>query len=164
MKPLTPKYNLKVANLTDLQEIKRMCKAFFLSSIYNDKEYDADKVHDTILELLHDPANRVILLALRGDKPCAVLAATVAPLLFNASRIATEVVWWVDDKHRRSGVGQQLIEAYEYWAINIAKADYIQLCSLNGGDEVGQYYEKIGYKLTEKAYIKECKEAYSGSN
>lgn len=158
MKPQTPLYDLKIATLKDLADIKRMAKSFFLSSIYSDKEYDDDKVNDIILELLHDPTNRVIILGVLEGKPIAQLAATVQPLIFNTSRIATEVLWWVDDDHRRSGVGQQLIDAFEYWATNIAKADYTQLCSLNGDmvDPVGKHYEKIGYTLIEKAYLKQC--------
>lgn len=137
-----------------------MAKSFFLSSIYSDKEYDADKINDLIHELLHDPTNRVIILGLLEGQPVAQLAATVQPILFNHSRIATEVLWWVDEDHRQSGVGGQLIEAFEYWATKIAKADYIQLCSLNGDnvDMVGKYYEKIGYKLIEKAYLKQCQQ------
>lgn len=165
MKPQTPIYNLKIATIADLEYIKRMSKSFFLSSIYKDKEYDDDKVTDIILELLHDPTNRVIILGLLEGKPIAQLAATVQPLLFNLSRIATEVLWWVDEEHRRSRVGAQLIEAFEYWAKNIAKADYTQLCSLNGDmvDPVGKYYEKIGYTLIEKAYLKSCQQSVQSS-
>ncbi len=155
MKQRTPEYNLKVADLTDLQDIKKMAKSFFLSSTYSDKEYNEEKINDVIVQLLHDPTNGIIILALLGGKSVGCVACSVSPLLFNYSKIATEVIWWVDKKHRRSGVGQQLIEALEYWAKNIAKTDYVQLSSLNGGDEVGQYYEKIGYKLIEKAYLKQ---------
>lgn len=153
-------YSLRLATLTDLDAIKRMCRAFFSESIYKDKEYDEDKIHETILELLLDPVNRLYVLGIHEGRPVAQLAATVTPILFNKSRVATEVLWWVDGDHRRSGLGIKLIEAFEYWAKNIAKTDYMQLCSLNGdmADPVGKYYEKIGFKLIEKAYLKPCQQ------
>lgn len=156
MKPQTPQYDLKVANLTDLEDIKKITQAFFLSSIYKDKEYDTDKVNGLLIEYLFDPTDRVIILGLLEGKPVALFAAAVQQILFNDSRIATEVLWWVDAEHRRSGLGAKLIEAFEYWAIEIAKAEYTQLTSLvdDSSDTLDKYYQRIGYQPVEKAYLK----------
>lgn len=160
MKQLTKQYDLKVGGLKDFDAIKRLCIDFYKASIYSEYGYDEDKIDSIISEFIHDPANRIIILGLSEDKPVSILAASVQPIIFSKARIATEVLWWVDEGHRQSGVGLKLIEAFEYWAKNIAKADYSQLCTLNGeyADRVGKYYERLGYKLSEKAYLKQCQQ------
>ncbi len=160
MKPQTRQYSLKLGAITDFDDIKRLCIDFYKSSIYNEYGHDEDKIDTIIGEFIYDPTNRIIILGLLEGKPVAILAASVQPIIFSKARIATEVLWWVDEEHRQSGVGLQLIEAFEYWAKTVAKADYLQLCTLNGeyAEKVGKYYERRGYTLSEKAYLKSCQQ------
>lgn len=158
MKQSTKQYSLKVGALADFDDIKRMCLDFYNSSIYKDYGHDEDKIDSNICEFIYNPSNRIIILGLLEGQPIGMLAASVQPIIFSKARIATEVLWWVDVEHRQSRVGFQLIEAFEYWAGEVAKADLQQLCTLNGeyAELAGAYYERRGYKLSEKAYLKSC--------
>jgi GNAT superfamily N-acetyltransferase len=161
LKQATKAYSLKLGTLADFDDIKRLCIDFYKASIYSEYGHDEDKINSIISEFIYDPSNRIIILGLLESKPIAILAASVQPIIFSKARVATEVLWWVDEEHRQSGVGIQLIQAFEYWSKEVAKADYFQLCSLNGeyADKVGKYYERLGYKLSEKAYLKTCERA-----
>ena len=160
MKQPTQDYNLKIGTLEDFDDIKRICLDFYKTSIYSEYGHDEDKINTIIGEFIYDPANRIIILGLLESKPIALLAASVQPIIFSKAKVATEVLWWVDKEHRQSRVGVKLIEAFEYWAKEVANADYLQLCTLNGeySEKVGNYYERRGYTLSEKAYLKSCQQ------
>lgn len=75
-----------------------------------------------------------------------------SPFLFGNEKIATEMGWWVEPEHRKSNVGKELIDAFEYWAKSTGCSLITMMCL---DEKVGTYYEKRGYKLTEFTYMKE---------
>jgi GNAT superfamily N-acetyltransferase len=157
LKQETPEYSLKVATEEDFADVKRICLEFFAASIYNEHGIEEDKVDDLIFEYIRNPTERVAILAvLEGNTPCGLVAGTKSTILFNHATVASEVVWWVDKEHRRSGVGLQLLGALEYWALHIAKADYVQMVSLvdDKSDYLDTTYKRFGYQPVEKAYLK----------
>lgn len=153
LKQQTQAYNLVIGSEAHRDVIKEICKRFFKASIYSDLECKEDKIDELADQLLHDPTNGIVILAYSESSPVGVLAALVTPLLFNHDRIASELVWWVDEEYRASGLGRELIDAFEYWGKEIAKVNHCQLSSLSS-DDLGPYYEKRGYKFIEKAYLK----------
>lgn len=156
MKQETPKYSLKVATEEDFDDVKRLCLSFFHASIYNDKDIADDKVETLISEFIHLTHDRIAILGLLEGQPCGLIAGVVQPLLFNHARIASEIVWWVDEEHRRSKLGLQLLDAFEYWGEHIAKADYGQMVTLadDKSEHLDKYYRRRGYIPVEKAYLK----------
>jgi GNAT superfamily N-acetyltransferase len=74
------------------------------------------------------------------------------PFPFGPYSLATETAWWVEPDKRGSGLGLQLLQAFEYWAKEKAGAAMISMSSLD--DKVGEMYTKQGYKLYERAYMK----------
>lgn len=80
------------------------------------------------------------------------LAGLATPSLFGDIRQATEMAWWVEPSERGKEAGGELLKAFEFWAKKVG-CKLVTMISLN--DKVGKYYEKNGYKLYERAYVKE---------
>jgi GNAT superfamily N-acetyltransferase len=93
------------------------------------------------------------------DQTMVILYGTVgmiggakAPFLFGPYSMATELFWYVEPHRRKSNIGRELISAFEFWA---RKTGCMLLTMISLDDELGKYYEKYGYMLYERAYMKE---------
>lgn len=98
--------------------------------------------------LSSDGSNAICLLHEDGG----MVAGVVTPFFFGKKRIASEIGWWVEPDKRRTKVGSELIDGFEEWA-KVTQCQLISMVSLD--DELGKYYEKRGYHLHERVYMKE---------
>lgn len=136
---------LKIATLDDFELVKKMASNFLEVSGYKDMS-DEDTVDNVIYDLITRQEGVILL---HGE--AGMLAGTVAKFPFGRGYIATEVAWWVEPDARKTGVGKELLEAFEHWA-SLVGAKHVHMVSLD--ESVGKYYEKQGYKLYERAYLK----------
>lgn len=143
---------LKLATPEDFPDILRMSKAFAEASPYKDFPMTEEKITELILTLLRDKNKTLIVLYLQDGKPVGMIAGMSSEMIFSREIIASEVIWWVDPEFRGGRRSLALKEAYEYWAKRIG-AKYIQMANLND-DKIERYYQRTGYTLTEKAYLK----------
>lgn len=72
--------------------------------------------------------------------------------LLGKVKVATEIAWWVNPEDRKTSVGKELLQAFEQWA---KEQDCKLITMISIDDTLGSYYEKCGYKLTERTYMKE---------
>lgn len=64
---------------------------------------------------------------------------------------ALESGWYVEEEYRGKSIGKELIQAFEFWG----KLLECKVCAMGAfTDEVCAFYEKNGYKLYERTYIK----------
>lgn len=139
---------MKIATIEDFDEIKDMAMKFM--SIVGYTEFMSEEfVSKLIHNILTGQQNEMIILLKSG---VGMLAGMRSPFVFGPHNIASEIAWWVNEDKRGNGESVELIEAFEYWAKNIAGCTMITLTSLD--DSVGKFYEKKGYKLYERAYMK----------
>lgn len=111
---------------------------------YADPEVLAKLVYGLIID-----TNKVILI---DENNQGFIAGLITPFVFGTDLIASEFGWWVEPEARKTGLGQQLMEAFHTWAKENG-CKMITLTSLD--DDVGKLYEKAGYSLYERAYFKE---------
>jgi GNAT superfamily N-acetyltransferase len=138
---------MKIATHEDFDTIYEMAMHFLEASPYKDLG-DKDTIAVLIGDILNSaPSERIIVFSEGG-----FIVGAVTPFLFGPYRLATEVAWWVEPEHRGNGEGLKLLEAFEYWAKNVAQAKLISMSSLD--KTVEKYYRKSGYKLYERAYMK----------
>lgn len=140
---------MKVADLEDLPEIVDMSMKFLNTTGYKphvDKEIVRDLVSSLIVGL---KTEKIIIF----ESGVGFLAGCVTPFLFGPHLLATEIGWWVEPEARGKGAGKEFLAAFEYWAKEKAGCTLISMVSLD--DEIGKAYEKQGYKLYERAYMKE---------
>lgn len=137
---------IRVAKEADLGIVFNMAKKFIATSAYADK-CDDKTLMDLIVGTIKYPDGIVLLHGKKG-----MIAGRLAPYAFAPLLIAAELGWWVEPEHRKSKVGKELLEAFEYWAKQ-KNCKMVTMVSLD--DEVGKIYERKGYHLAERVYMKE---------
>lgn len=91
-------------------------------------------------------------------KICAVklvvgmLAIVALPHPLTGVPIAEEIAWWVEPEHRNSTIGPKLLRSAEQWATTNG-ANVVKMVA-PAGSTVGEFYERLGYRPVETAYIK----------
>lgn len=134
-----------------------MAHRFAEHSPYAHLGVDEEKTYETVNAFLSAPKEeRIIILAIVDDKPVGMLAGMISELLINRMKIASEVMWWMDPEYRGSRVSLELLDAYEFWATKCG-ANVIQLSTVETeqAERIGKLYNRRGYKLTERGYIKD---------
>lgn len=83
------------------------------------------------------------------------IAGTVGPHHFNPDIIQlTELLWWVQPKARTSGVGMRLFE--EFMNFGETECNWITFTLEEISPVSDRFLLKRGFRMTEKAYLKEC--------
>lgn len=142
---------LKLATTEDLGAVIDMAMSFAKASPYKDLPMEREKIEELVLALMRDHNKTIVILYMHGDKPVGMIAGMSSEMIFSREIIASEVIWWVDPGFR-SRKTLALKEAYEFWAKRIG-AKYIQMANLDD-QKIERYYERTGYTLTERAYLK----------
>lgn len=140
---------MKIATIEDLPEILEMSKEFISKTGY-EKYADEGQIENLIKTIVTGKQNEMIILLQPG---VGFIAGQVSPFVFGPHLIASEIAWWVNEDKRKSGEGIELLNAFEYWAKHVAGCTMVTLASLD--PKVGKIYEKKGYRLYERAYMKE---------
>lgn len=139
---------IRVATIEDLDILSRMALEFIRKTAYA-LFYDEGRVVEVVKHfLLETGSDRVILIDEEGR---GFLAGVRTPFMFGTDYVATEIAWWVDEEHRKSGIGLELLNGFEYWASKVG-CKFVTMVSLD--DRVEEVYKKQGYKLYERAYMK----------
>lgn len=140
---------MKIATKEDHDEVLNMAFKFMSHTGYT--EYSNEEtISNLINTILTGEQNSMIILLKPG---VGFLAGMSSPFAFGPHFIASEIAWWINEDKRKTGAGAELVEAFEYWAKNVASCTLITLTGLD--DDIGKFYEKKGYKLYERAYMKE---------
>lgn len=137
---------IRVAKIDDLGIVLEMAKKFAEESPHKDR-VDDKVLMEVAYGLITSPGGIVILHDTKG-----FIAGSIVPFPYSADLTAAEMAWWVEPKYRKSNIGKELLQAFEYWAKK-KKCKYITMSSLD--DAVGKFYERQGYTLYERAYLKE---------
>lgn len=138
---------MKIAEESDIDTIVSMCLKFAEATGYKDMVDE-----DTIKALAEyyvtgDHTQRIVIMDDNG-----FIAGQATPFPFGDGLIASETAWWIDPEARGENKGGKLVQAFEYWAKNIAQCKFISMTSLDS--TVEKLYKKNGYKLYERAYMK----------
>lgn len=135
------------ANHADLEEIVGFAEKFLQVSPYKNM-YDVAYLKAFIGDLLYSVSDQIVLI----EEGKGMLVGMIRPFYLGYEPIATELGWWVEPEYRNSGIGRELIHAFEDWARDEGCKSLVMI-SLD--EELGRYYEKNGYRLIERSYMKE---------
>jgi GNAT superfamily N-acetyltransferase len=80
-----------------------------------------------------------------------MLVGMKRPFIYGVCDTAIELSWWVDEEYRNTGLGKELLKAFEDWAKE-NNCKFMTMVSLD--DHAGHLYEKLGYTLAERTYMK----------
>lgn len=139
---------MRIATADDTDLIVSMTMKF-LSSVPYGELFTEEAVRNVVEGLLSSDKKDAIVIAIE-DK--GFIAGIAKKFPYGETLIATEIGWWVEPEHRKSNVGGQLIDAFEYWASQVGCERVTMMCLT---EELRGYYEKRGYVLSELAFMKE---------
>jgi GNAT superfamily N-acetyltransferase len=133
--------------MDDIETILEMAMKFVKMTDY-DQLSNVDDIKMLIQQIVESPHDqRIIILDDFG-----FIAGQATRFPFGPDTIASEIAWWIDPEARGENKGAKLMEAFEYWAKEIAKCRLISMTSLD--KNVEKIYKRKGYKLYERAYMK----------
>ena len=144
--------NVRQATHEDIVHFLRMGRDF---SVLANEPFDRESLTQH-LEWLLDEERGVMFLAFEDDKAVGIAAGLWFPTFWDHSKItATELWWYVDPEYREAGIGGALMDALESWAHEVG-AWRLSMVTIDGiAPGVEEYYEKRGYQMREKSFVKE---------
>lgn len=156
MKQPTQAFSLSIAQERDREIVKTMCRSFHSASPYYKLPLDEDKLDTLVTYFLSNPREGIIILLNQGSVVCGLLCARVSDLLFNQSKVASEVVFWIEPEHRGGTGASLLIAGFEHWADEVAKVNVKQLVCLEDEtvDKVSLFYKRKKYTPFERGFLK----------
>lgn len=142
------------ATIIDLSDLVSMGRAFFneaqWQSIYG--HWDDIEASESLTNLLNDE-NSIIFVAKEGHETIGMIGAYIFPFWLNkTTSMLSEFFWYVKPEHR-SLVGVQLKDALDEEAIKRG-VQVSSMGSLEVMPSLDKFYERNGYRLCEKTYLK----------
>lgn len=136
-------YNIRVGTEKDIPQVVSMSERLHRVSPYKGLPFSPKKVERLSYELLD---TGVILLSDDG-----MLAGRLIEPHFSAVKLATELFWWSFNQNPTRKLKEELAlhDAFEYWAIHVAKADAVQ----SGSFRKSKYFTRRGYIECETPYL-----------
>lgn len=147
---------IKNASTTDIERLVAYGEQFWhLTKYYKDVgiDYNLDTV-TTITK--HLVKNGIVLYAEEDGEVVGLMLVFVSPFPMNADYLqATEWVFYVDESHRRTGLGQDLIQEAEAQLLERGVTLFSMISLSNVTPEAAErLYENLGYEHTETAFTK----------
>jgi len=143
---------LRIATIDDIDAVLEMALKFAEATPYKDMVSES-KIRQTVTTALESPNEETVVIICEEDNnPIGLIAGAVTNLLLSDAKMATELMWWVNEDKRGTKAGKELIEALEFWANKMGCKAIVMVCL---DDRVGGFYEKNGYRLYERSYLKE---------
>lgn len=140
-------------------EADKMSFAFLANQFITESNYPFRIDWDMLLEnfslALKDP-NFIILVAEEGNKLTGMLVGGISSPLFSRDKVATELAWFMEKPYRNSKDSLALLSKYEKWAKD-SGCSFVTMVDIDTLNSLQQLYERKGYTLTEKTYVKEFK-------
>lgn len=143
---------IRNATEADIPRIVEMSRKFYATTRYADLVGMDD---DTVAALARQLMDSVMLVHETDGSIDGMVGLVVAPFMFNgASKVAYEVVWWVDPMAQGAGVGKALLAAVEP-ACRARGADAVVMVHLaTSPPQAAALYERAGYQHSETSYSK----------
>ena len=111
-----------------------------------------DAAYAERLVLVHLMPRHVCLVHDVEGKAQGVLMAAWAEHPFGPVRMARETVWWIEPDYRGLAA-VKMLDAYELWARD-AGCNYVGMAGMGDDPDVGKLYQRRGYQIAERHYLK----------
>ena len=130
-----------------------MAANFHAESLHEfDEIFDPSAVIETITRLEGEQAENAFLLIIDG-KCEGILFGIEISSLFNKKKIFQEMIWYINQEHRSNG-----IRLLKYVQGALAERGFntfiMALMENSHAQTLGAFYERMGFKLMERNYVK----------
>lgn len=149
---------IREATVDDTPRLIEMAARFLLSSHYGEL-FSVETTPALLATLIVNVLSMGVILVAEVDEfptekktLVGMLAMVALPHVFTGKKLAEEVAWWVEPEHRGGTLGPKMLRQGEEWATRNG-ANMVKMVA-PAGSTVGEFYEHIGYRPVETAYIK----------
>ena len=148
-------YTIRQAHIDDVPVLAMMGEKFYQYSAFkNYVPYDVESAASKLAQLLL--SGFLYVAEHDEDGIIAGLAGTMTTMWCNNSLpVASELAWWVEEKHRKSPVGIRLYKAFEKWAYE--RGVYTVIMSdliIDDNAPAEKLFKKLGFSVVERGHIK----------
>ena len=84
-------------------------------SSYSKLKFSKNKLLD-IFEMYLQDDNKVVFIAVDGDKPLGLYAGYISEYYFSEELVANDIAWFVVREKRGTRIGLRLLDCFEHWA------------------------------------------------
>src|SRR5690554_5026836 len=135
--------SVRIATLNDVPKIMEMAETLYKQSTYSYIDIDLSKARESIEKFIVENGKEyMVLVSYDGDEVVGVLAAYAFSPLFSKDKIAVEALLWLEPDYRTNARGNDLLDAYEYWA-KLVGCKILQYGLLASADpRLGKLYER----------------------
>ena len=148
---------IRKATIDDLDQIVEMANRFIAFAPHGSLiKHTTDDIVNTVRLFLE---SGIIFVIDVDGKAVGILFAMMTSVWYSPStKVAHEMMWWVNEEHRGTIASIKLLRTYEKWALDnganlIAMSDLV----IEGHEPVGTTLNRLGYEMSERTYIKGAK-------
>ena len=116
-------------------------------------KFSKDKVESFFDRVLADPT-MVLFVSEDEDGIGGFIVGLYTDHAFNDAKMAAELGWFMTKDKRGGTQAIRLVKAFEQWAKDIG-AEYVAMCDIIGLSDLANLYDRSGYSLTERTFMKE---------
>lgn len=145
---------LRLASLDDIPYLLDLAKTQYETSGWDMIPVDYTKARQMFEKfVIEGQKEAMVLISHDKGKAVGVMAAYAFTPLFSNSKVAVEVLWYLEPEYRgRRGVDMK--QAFEYWA-KLIGAEFVQYGVLSTSpDGLEKLYQRDGMHKSETVYIK----------
>lgn len=143
---------IRLGALPDVPRLIKLAHHFLAGTIYGELLTLSD---DHIEALIHVALSRGVIFV--WENPAGTVVGFIAMAgpfehQLSGDSFAEELAWWVEPDQRRAAIGRALLAEAEAWAIGAGICVLKMIAPTGSG--IGRYYESLGYRPLETAYMK----------
>lgn len=142
---------VRQAKIQDRDEFVRLANLFLTESSYPIK-MNLMKLMTSFLRAI-ELDEIVLFVAEDNNKLVGMLVGVVNESLFSNDKIASELAWFVEKEYRGTSMALRLLAEFEKWA-KLQDCSFIAMIDLHRVNDLENMYNKLGYELAEKTYMK----------
>ena len=144
---------LRLAKVSDLDELLAVILEH-VAQIPNGPPPDEEHILKVWRDLIEAPREQAIVILYEVEGVVrGFIGGIVNPNVFTKAKICVELGYYISQEYSSIKAYRELLDTYESWAKEVAKADYVAGATYN--ERFGIVYERRGYHRTEVSYLKE---------
>lgn len=144
---------IRMASMKDIDQLIVLAGLFYCESNI-ELNFNEAHLEESFKRFIEMPEFCLIVIE-NQEKIIGMLVGAAYPNFFSGDMQAQEMLWFIDNAHRRSGLGKELLKNFEAWALSKGAKEIamVALRSLNS-DKVAQIYKSLGYKEIERSFVR----------
>ncbi len=136
---------IRPAREGDADAVIELGKRMHEESAYAFLPYDLKKVRALFNSYIADPEKQCGLVAEEDSKLIGMFGGYLTSYFFCNEKIACDLIFFVDEKHRGSSAAPRLIRAFRQWAsVHGASEICLGVSTQINTERTGKFYERMG--------------------